>query len=92
MFVKNCSVKTSEVLRYPDKQQKNKNKRKKLEKDDQQGEDLSMGDGEMRENLHLDGDSDEIYHPVRCNVCNTEVAVYDKEEVYHFYNVLSSYT
>ncbi|GAB6031722.1 hypothetical protein CHUAL_009468 [Chamberlinius hualienensis] len=33
----------------------------------------------------------EFYHPVRCTECNTEVAVYDKEEVYHFFNVLTSH-
>ncbi|KAF8773154.1 E2F-associated phosphoprotein like [Argiope bruennichi] len=33
----------------------------------------------------------EIFNPVRCTVCNTEVAVYDKDEIYHFFNVLASY-
>ena len=32
------------------------------------------------------------YHPVNCTVCNTEVAVFDKEDIFHFFNVLSSYT
>ena len=36
------------------------------------------------------GETEEDYHPVRCNICNTEVGVYDKEEVFHFFNVLSS--
>lgn len=36
-----------------------------------------------------DGSSDK-FNPVRCNVCNTEVAVYDKDEVFHFFNVLAS--
>ncbi|XP_037787964.1 E2F-associated phosphoprotein-like [Penaeus monodon] len=35
--------------------------------------------------------SDEIFHPVMCNICNTKVAVYDKDEVYHFFNVVTSY-
>lgn len=34
---------------------------------------------------------DELFHPVLCSICNTKVAVYDKEEVYHFFNVLSSH-
>lgn len=34
---------------------------------------------------------EDTYNPVRCSVCNTEVAVYDKEEIYHFFNVLASY-
>ncbi|XP_014786392.1 E2F-associated phosphoprotein [Octopus bimaculoides] len=33
----------------------------------------------------------EVYHPVYCNECRTQVAVYDKEEIYHFFNVISSY-
>ena len=33
----------------------------------------------------------ETYHPVRCSVCNTEVAVFDSEEVFHFFNVLASH-
>jgi hypothetical protein len=36
-------------------------------------------------------EDEECFHPVRCSVCNTEVGVYDKDEVYHFFNVLSSY-
>ncbi|XP_054714569.1 E2F-associated phosphoprotein-like [Uloborus diversus] len=35
--------------------------------------------------------NDENYNPVVCSICNTEVAVYDSEEVYHFFNVLASY-
>ena len=32
----------------------------------------------------------ESFHPVHCSVCNTEVAVYDQDEVYHFFSVLAS--
>ncbi|UYV80534.1 EAPP [Cordylochernes scorpioides] len=34
----------------------------------------------------------ELYNPVFCSVCNTEVAVYDKEEIFHFFNVLASHS
>ncbi|XP_042435488.1 E2F-associated phosphoprotein-like [Zingiber officinale] len=34
--------------------------------------------------------NDEIFHPVCCSVCSTEVGVYDKDEVYHFFNVIPS--
>lgn len=34
---------------------------------------------------------EDVYNPVRCSVCNTEVAVYDADEIYHFFNVLASY-
>ena len=33
----------------------------------------------------------DIYHPVMCKICNTKVAVYDSDEVYHFFNVVTSY-
>uniref|UniRef100_A0A3B4AI08 Uncharacterized protein n=1 Tax=Periophthalmus magnuspinnatus TaxID=409849 RepID=A0A3B4AI08_9GOBI len=36
-------------------------------------------------------DSDEVYHPVQCSECSTEVAVFDKDEVYHFFNILASH-
>jgi hypothetical protein len=30
------------------------------------------------------------YHKVKCNICTTEVAVIDADEVFHFYNVFPS--
>ncbi|KAK3813241.1 MAG: E2F-associated phosphoprotein-domain-containing protein [Benniella sp.] len=35
-----------------------------------------------------DDDTDAIYHPVICEICNTKVAVVDQDEVYHFFNVI----
>jgi len=35
---------------------------------------------------------DDEYHPVRCDQCRTEIAMYDKDEVYHFFNVVASHT
>ena len=29
-----------------------------------------------------DGDDDELYNPVKCTKCSTQVAVFDKDEVY----------
>ena len=37
------------------------------------------------------GQSEEVYYPVFCQHCSTEVAVYDSEEVYHFFNVLTAH-
>lgn len=34
----------------------------------------------------------DIFFNVRCSVCNSQVAVYDEDEVFHFFNVLSSYS
>ena len=33
----------------------------------------------------------DLYHPVMCKICNTKVAVYDSDEVYHFFNIVTSY-
>ncbi len=31
---------------------------------------------------------EQVLHPVRCRQCGVEVAVYDQDEVYHFFNVI----
>jgi len=36
------------------------------------------------------GEAEDLYNPVKCRECGTEVAVYDKDEVYHFFNVFPS--
>ena len=36
-----------------------------------------------------EGEGD-LYNPVKCAVCETKVGVYDKEEIYHFFNVLAT--
>ncbi|XP_023234732.1 E2F-associated phosphoprotein-like isoform X2 [Centruroides sculpturatus] len=63
MFVKNCSVDTSQKLYYPIKG------KKKTANQNMQDE----------------------YYSVNCSICKTAVAVYDKDEVYHFFNVISSF-
>lgn len=37
-------------------------------------------------------DPNEEFHPVRCDQCKTEIAMYDQDEVYHFFNVVASHT
>lgn len=32
-----------------------------------------------------------LFYPVRCKECQTELGVYDHEEVYHFFNVIASH-
>lgn len=49
-------------------------------------EGAAVGDIDTQEG-HLEPES---YNPVRCSECNTEVAVYGKDEVFHFFHVLSS--
>ncbi|CAO2586297.1 E2F-associated phosphoprotein, partial [Lemmus lemmus] len=78
MFVMNCSVNREEVLRY-----KNPRDRKK-----------KRGAKKMRSSPEgaVETAAEEVYHPVMCTECSTEVAVYDKDEVFHFFNVLASHS
>ena len=74
MFVMNCSVDSSELLKYPYPNKKRKKKKQKS---------CTTQD--------TSSETEEKFHPVRCNECNTVVAVYDTDEIYHFFNVLASY-
>ncbi|XP_064621780.1 E2F-associated phosphoprotein-like [Lineus longissimus] len=82
MFVMNCNVNNTEVLRYPKGNPKKKNKSKKRKHDadleEEAAPDCGLNEGEA-------------YHPVKCGECTTEVGVMDSDEVYHFFNVLASY-
>ncbi|KAM9786490.1 E2F-associated phosphoprotein isoform X1 [Syngnathus typhle] len=78
MFVMNCSVNKEQVLRY--KKQMDRTPGKKWNRMREQATAAPVG-----------MDADEAYHPVQCSECSTEVAVLDKDEVYHFFNILSSH-
>jgi hypothetical protein len=39
-----------------------------------------------------DDTDEELYNPVKCSKCSTQVAVFDKDEIYHFFNVVASHT
>ena len=74
MFVMNCHVDFSNVLKYPLKPDKKKKGKK----------------GKVRSFTNTDSDND-IFHSVKCDICTTNVGVYDLDEVYHFFNVLVSH-
>lgn len=38
-----------------------------------------------------EGNMDEWYYPVHCEVCDADIGVFDKDEVYTFFNVIASY-
>lgn len=76
MFVMNCKILKGEVLKFAPKQDKRALKRKRGKEEEREGGSNAS---------HL-----ETYHPVHCSVCDTEVAVYDQDEVYHFFSVLAS--
>lgn len=81
MFVMNCSVNKEEILRY--KAPENRKKKRGHKKMRASHEDAAK---------QAEADVGEIYHSVMCTECSTEVAVYDKDEVFHFFNVLASYS
>jgi hypothetical protein len=82
MFVKNCVVDETQVLHYPRTAEKKKGKKKSA---------ASPAENAAAP-LPDRGSSEDRFHPVRCVACTTQVGVYDQEEVYHFFNVLSSYS
>ncbi|XP_063354128.1 E2F-associated phosphoprotein [Pelmatolapia mariae] len=84
MFVMNCTVKREEVLRYKNQQEKNRRNRKR-----RRGQQTESPADETPAAMGMD--ADEVYHPVQCSECSTEVAVFDKDEVYHFFNILASH-
>ncbi|EPQ11755.1 E2F-associated phosphoprotein [Myotis brandtii] len=81
MCVMNCSVNKEEVLRYKTPEnRKKKQGHKKMR--------ASHEDAIEQAEIEVE----EIYHPVMCTECSTEVAVYDKDEVFHFFSVLASHS
>lgn len=95
MFVLNCCILRDEVLKYfpkPDRRSRKRNRGKQTQRRssrEQAAATTEAGGVEVR-GQRSEAEGAELYHPVRCSQCNTEVAVYDKDEVYHFFNVLTS--
>ncbi|XP_073339707.1 E2F-associated phosphoprotein isoform X2 [Pagrus major] len=87
MFVMNCTVKRDEVLRYKTEQERKQRSRKRRKG---QKTDTTLQD-ERPDPAPAGMDADEVYNPVQCSECSTEVAVFDKDEVYHFFNILASH-
>ncbi|NXJ88288.1 EAPP protein, partial [Corythaixoides concolor] len=77
MFVMNCIVNKEEILKY----------RKKLKKRSKK-----MKHSKEATSIQSNQEEEEVYHPVLCTECSTEVAVMDKDEVFHFFNVLASHS
>ena len=94
MFVFNCKIKQDEILKVPlsDEMQNKKKKFKKSKK--KQLEEMKNEVADEEENkLKADPQQFESYKPVICEICGVEVGVYDdKDEVYHFFNVLASHS
>jgi len=79
MFVMHCKVDRSELLRY---EKKHRGKKKKMQ---------DCAGRLVPAECDGNGDTDiELFNPVKCTECGTVLAVYDSDEVYHFFNILAS--
>ena len=86
MFVFNCEINTEEQLKYK-KNEENKKKFKKLKKT--KPIESIIEDEQISSVVH----EFDVYRSVACKLCNTDVGVYDeKEEIYHFFNVLAGHS
>ena len=83
MFVMNCRINREEVLRHVPRLTKRERQRKRWRRGGEGGSGGGSGVEEGEEGA-------EEFNPVHCAECNTEIAVFDNDEVFHFYNVLPS--
>ncbi|KAG0276734.1 hypothetical protein BGZ95_007129 [Linnemannia exigua] len=97
MFVEHCRVVETERLRFPTVP-KNNNNHNKSKKANKSGSSLSSStsstgnagteSGSQEFRPSPDDDTDAVYNPVVCEVCNTKVALMDQDEVFHFFNII----
>eukprot|EP00042_Codosiga_hollandica_P024583 m.104605 g.104605 ORF g.104605 m.104605 type:complete len:329 (-) comp51603_c0_seq1:125-1111(-) len=78
MFVVNCLIVRTEQLSFKPVRQPGRKRRPK-----DAGEETAQPD-------FGNSSADELFNPVKCSECGTVVAMYDAEEVYHFFNVIAS--
>ena len=100
MFVMNCDVQDTESLSFPKEKAMSKKQQKKLQRkhkrlkvEETELSAPSTSTDTMPDDTHsvaMDTGPDS-FHPVKCSVCTTEVGVFDKNEIYHFFNVLASH-
>ncbi|XP_061843666.1 E2F-associated phosphoprotein isoform X2 [Nerophis lumbriciformis] len=104
MFVMNCTVRKDQVLRYQGPTGRKPRGRKRRKAEDETPERVPervpvqvpervpvQVPEQAPQRVPAGMDADEVYRPVCCSECSTEVAVMDKDEVYHFFNILSSH-
>ena len=77
MFVQNCAVDMAEVITAP--AQASKHRKRKHGR----APAAPPPSG---------GETNDVCHAVKCEECGTVVAAMDRDEVYHFYNVVPSHT
>lgn len=81
MFVFNCTVCRDRPLQYrpqPEQKHQKKSRRRRGSRKHHEMEESAVS-------------ATEVYLPVVCSTCNTDIAVLDTDEVYHFFNVIASH-
>ena len=93
MFVSNCKINQDELLKYPKEEFESQAlNAKKMRKNKSKAQSVSNEAKEKMESKTGEQDFD-IFRPVMCQICCTEVGVYEEsEEIYHFFNVLTSHS
>ena len=92
MFVFNCTIDENRTAPVPksNSQKSAKQKKKKGSKRFKTDESDPINDEE--EEQQQQESNDDIFRPVLCSECGTELGVYEpKEELYHFINTLASH-
>lgn len=92
MFVLNCRVEHSKKLIYRNKEEARQQYRRS-KKYRQSG--ATSNNNNNNTDKEIDPSStnqaNDVYFPVHCCQCNTQVALYDTDEVYHFFSVIASH-
>jgi len=76
MFTVNCKIDTSQRMKAPLKMNRSKSKK-------------PTASSQLEE--PTENTQEETFYPVRCTACDTHVAMYDNEEVFHFFNIVTSH-
>ncbi len=78
MFVRGCEVDKTETLQHvPSAGSRAKKANSKNKSKTKQTQPKEEEEGES-------------FNPIRCSFCKITLGVYDKDEVYHFFNVIAS--
>ncbi|VDM39739.1 unnamed protein product [Toxocara canis] len=84
MFVENCKVMTEETIFMPETGRKRRRAARKCATAPKPNTVVGASEATTLRR-------EDLFHPVQCAICATAVGVYDVDEVYHFFNVLTGY-
>lgn len=86
MFVRNCEIVETERLRYPADKKRTRNGRRK------RGRQQADAFGDLVRIDINDAGVGEVFKAVQCEKCKANVAVLDRDEVYHFFDVFPTFS